>query len=281
MLIGSGIITKGEIMQEIGGFLIDLDGVVYTGDDLIPGADTAIRLLENNGYSYRFVSNTTRKSRHMIAERLSRMGLQIPKEAIFTPSVAAAAYLKKTGKQRFRLLVTGDVGRDLPKEEHGTVHNPTECVILGDAGDEITYSALNTAFRDLMGGAELVALEKDRYWMAPDGLSLSAGPFVSALEYATGKNALLMGKPSKNFFDLALGDMNLDSGQAAMIGDDIQTDIGGAQKAGMRGILVKTGKYREDNIRKSNIRPDLTVDSIADMSEILKATQKNRWGRSI
>jgi HAD superfamily hydrolase (TIGR01458 family) len=268
-------------LKEIRGFLIDLDGVIYTGDKPVPRADTAIRLLEENGYSYRFVSNTTRKCRHTIAEMLSRMGLQIPEEDIFTPSVAAAAYLKKTGKRRFRLLVTGDVSRDFPHEDPEAAHDSMDCVILGDAGVEITYNNLNTVFRDLMEGAELIALEKDRYWMAPDGLSLSAGPFITALEYATGKKAIIVGKPSKAFFDLALRDMDLCQDQAAMIGDDIQTDIGGAQEAGMRGILVKTGKYREDSIRKTSIRPDLTIDSIADISKVLETVQKNRWDRSI
>jgi HAD superfamily hydrolase (TIGR01458 family) len=279
--LGFGILAGVEFLKAVQGFLIDLDGVIYTGDKPVPGADTAIRSLEENGYSYRFVSNTTRKSRHTLAEKLSRMGLQIPEEDIFTPSVAATAYLKKTGKRRFRLLVTGDVSRDFPLEEPGTVDDSKDCVILGDAGDEITYNSLNIVFRDLMEGAELIALEKDRYWMAPEGLSLSAGPFITALEFATGKKAILIGKPSKTFFDLALKDMGLCHDQVAMIGDDIQTDIGGAQEAGMRGILVKTGKYREDSIRKISIRPDLMIDSIADISKVLEAVQKNRWDRSI
>ena len=268
-------------LKDVRGFLIDLDGVVYMGDNPVPGADAAIRSLEENGYSYRFVSNTTRKCRHTIAEKLSRIGLQITEKEIFTPAVAAAAYLKKTGKRRFRLLVTGDVSRDFLHEDPGAVHDSKDFVILGDAGDEITYNSLNTVFRDLMEGAELIALEKDRYWMAPEGLALSAGPFVSALEFATGKKAILIGKPSKAFFDLALRDMHLCHDQAAMIGDDIQTDISGAQEAGMRGILVKTGKYREDTVRKSPVRPDLTIDSIADISKVLEAAQKNRWGSSI
>lgn len=105
-------------------------------------------------------------------------------------------------------------------------------MIVGDAGDMITYDSLNTAFRYLMEGAELIALEKDRYWMAHDGLSLSAGPFVHALELASGKTAIIMGKPSTAFFDLALNDMGLLPGQVAMIGDDITTDIGGLTMPG-------------------------------------------------
>jgi ribonucleotide monophosphatase NagD (HAD superfamily) len=104
--------------------------------------------------------------------------------------------------------------------------------------------------------------------MAPDGLSLSAGPFVTALEYATGRSAVIMGKPSKDFFNLALADMGLDAGQTAMIGDDVITDICGAQAAGIKGILVKTGKYREDSLRTTPKTPDLVIDSIAHIREI-------------
>jgi len=120
-----------------------------------------------------------------------------------------------------------------------------------------------------MEGAELVALETDRYWMAPEGISLSAGPFVTALEFATGKTATLMGKPSPAFFDLALQDMGLEPGDVAMIGDDIHTDIAGAQKSGIRGILVKTGKYREDTVQNTEIKPARIIDSIAHIRELM------------
>jgi HAD superfamily hydrolase (TIGR01458 family) len=268
-------------MTKIRGFLIDLDGVMYTGDNSIPGADEAIHFLKKNGYAYRFISNTTRKSRYTIAERLSRMGLEIPEEYIFTPAVAAVAYMKKTGKHRFHLIVTGDADRDFPRPATNGTNDRVDFVILGDAGDEITYSTLNMAFRELMEGAELVALERDRYWMDHDGLALSAGPFITALEFATGKKAVLMGKPSRDFFDLALNDMCVSREQVAMIGDDIQTDVGGAQNSGIRGILVKTGKYREDQARRSAISPDLTIQSIAHLSEILDAARHNRWETSL
>ena len=130
-------------------------------------------------------------------------------------------------------------------------------MIIGDAGDKITYDSMNTAFRFLMDGAELLALENDRYWMAADGLSLSAGPIVKALEYATGKTATVMGKPSRTFFNLALQDMHLRPEQVAMIGDDIITDIGGAYHAGMKGILVRTGKFRSDSVETADNKTHL------------------------
>ena len=119
-----------------------------------------------------------------------------------------------------------------------------------------------------MNGAELIALEKDRYWMAPDGLSLSAGPFVTALEFATGKRATIIGKPSQAFFDRALDEIGLRAGQVAMIGDDIITDVAGAHRAGMKSILVKTGKYLKDTENNSVIKPTYSIDSLAHLSEI-------------
>jgi HAD superfamily hydrolase (TIGR01458 family) len=256
-------------MKDTKGFLIDLDGVLYVGNTPVEGAQEAIELLKKRKYRYRFVSNTTRKSRGKIVERLETMGFTIPEDKIFTPPVAALAYMKKTGKKRGYLLVTEGVERDFEEAGMCSSQNLIDCVIIGDAGDRITYNSLNTAFRHLMNGAELIALEKDRYWMAPDGLSLSAGPFVKALEFATGTAATIIGKPSKTFFDRALKDMCLQPDQVAMIGDDIITDIGGAHEMGMKSVLVRTGKYRKDVLNDSGIKPTCIIDSLAHLGEIL------------
>ena len=257
-------------MKGLRGFLIDLDGVLYVGDRPVDGAREAIEYLVQNNYRFRFVSNTTRTCRKTIAGRLSSMGFAIPAETIFTPPLAAVAFMNRAGKRRCRLLTTGDVWQDFEGPCSFDPAPRPDFVIIGDAGDKITYESLNSAFREIVDGAELIALEKDRYWMAPGGLSLSAGPFVSALEYATGKTATVVGKPSEAFFDLALEDMGLRRDQVAMIGDDIMTDIGGAQKAGMRGILVRTGKFREDAVTRSAVRPDRIIDSIAQIKDIIR-----------
>ena len=256
-------------MKGIRGFLIDLDGVLYVGDRPVDGAREAIEYLVRNNYRFRFVSNTTRTCRKTIANRLSSMGFAIPVETIFTPPLAAVAFMNHAGKRRCRLLTTGDVWKDFEGPCSLDPSTRPDFVIIGDAGDTITYDSLNSVFRDILDGAELIALEKDRYWMAPDGLSLSAGPFVAALEYATGKTATVVGKPSEAFFDLALEDMGLCRDQVAMIGDDIITDTGGAQKAGMRGILVRTGKFREDAVTRSAVRPDRIIDSLGHIEEIV------------
>ncbi len=250
------------------GVLIDLDGVLYVGGRPVPGAREAIGYLAGNGIPFRCISNTTRKSRATIGVQLTAMGFSIPTEHIFTPPRAAVAYMKETKKTRFHLLTTGDVDRDFTDAGTPDPKHP-DYVIVGDAGDAASYAGLNHAFRLLMEGAELIALEKDRYWMAQDGLALSAGPFVSALEFATGKTARIVGKPSRTFFDLARGTMGLSAKDVIMIGDDILTDVGGAQETGMAGILVRTGKFRSDLVEKSPVKPDAIIDSIAELREFV------------
>ena len=255
--------------RKIRGFLIDLDGVLFTGDTPVPGAIETLAFLADQGYPFRCLSNSTRKCRKTIAARLEKMGFSIPESSIFTPPLAAVRYMKDSGKDRAFLLVTGDVDRDFAGicSDDGSAH--TDYVIIGDAGDQVTYANLNHAFRCLMEGAGLIALERDRYWMDKDGLSLSAGPVVAALEMAAGTTATVVGKPSKEFFGLALRDMGIPAEDAVMIGDDIFTDIGGAQAAGIRGVLVRTGKFREEVCEKSAIVPEGIINSVRDIGTLL------------
>ena len=255
-------------------FLIDLDGVMYVGGTVIPGARDTIRFLEEQGYPFRFVSNTTRKSRETIADQLEGMGFSIPETHIFTPAAAAAAHLSQNHRKSAILLTTGEVAREIMVSAGIVHHHATaESVIVGDAGDSFTYGALNDAFRRLLGGAELVALEKDRYWMGTDGMMLSAGPFVAALEYATGKEALVMGKPSPAFFHQALASMGAEPATAVMVGDDVVTDVGGAISCGLSGILVRTGKFREEALARAPHQPAAILDSIADLPHHLLSSR--------
>ena len=144
-----------------------------------------------------------------------------------------------------------------------------DAVIMGDLGEAFGFEILNRAFRMVMDGAELVALQKNRFWRTEDGLSLDAGPFVAAIEYATGRDAKVVGKPSASFFELVLEGLGSAPERAAMVGDDVETDIGGAMRAGLAGILVRTGKFREDFVRSSGIEPTATVGSIADVPALL------------
>jgi HAD superfamily hydrolase (TIGR01458 family) len=196
------------------------------------------------------------------------MGFSISEEEILTPAVAAAGMLQKERKTVF-LLTTGDAHRDFEKAGVALTADHPDTVVVGDAGERFTYGLLNRAMRMILSGADLVALERDRTWMGADGLILSAGPFVAALEYATGKEAVCVGKPSPGFFAAALDGLGVPASDAAMVGDDVETDIGGAQRCGMQGILVRTGKFREETLAGSGICPDFVIDSVADLPDLL------------
>jgi len=255
-------------MRKIRGFLLDLDGVLYVGNQPVPGAVQALQSLREQGLSIRFVSNSTRRSRASVARRLRTMGFPIDDHEILTPAVAAASMLGREGKTAF-LITTGDAPRDFEDAGIAMADDHPDAVVVGDAGDRFTYELLNRAMRMILSGARLIALERDRTWMGEDGLMLSAGPFVAALEYATGKEATCVGKPSPGFFSTAVEGLGIPASAAGMVGDDIETDIGGAQRCGMQGILVRTGKFREEVLASSGVIPDLVIDSVADLPQIL------------
>jgi HAD superfamily hydrolase (TIGR01458 family) len=250
-------------------FLIDIDGVLTVGGRPIEGAVQAVAELSSLGIPFRCISNSTRRSRRMIATLLEEGGFSIPASAIYTPPAAAIAYMKESGRTRGFLISTGDIDREF--EEAGIVllDAGVDFVVIGDAGSRFGYEVLNHAFRLVLKGAEILALERDRYWMGSDGLMLSAGPFVAALEFATGKTARVMGKPAPSFFTMVLHDMGVSAGDVAMIGDDITTDIDGAKKCGMKGILVKTGKFRPESLDSAEVQPDEVIDSIAGLRGLL------------
>jgi HAD superfamily hydrolase (TIGR01458 family) len=254
-------------LEEIEGLLLDLSGVVYVQDEAVPGAAQALRRLRDREMPLRLVTNTTMRPRRSILERLERLGLETDPSELLTPATLAARRCAEAGYESVSLVVLDDLREDLQGLEEKD--DSVDAVIVGDLGDRWDYSVLNRAFRRLMDGADLIALQKNRYWETSEGLSLDAGPFVSALEYATGREAEVVGKPSPAFFELALGELGVSADRAAMVGDDVEADVGGAMDAGLAGILVRTGKYREDLVRESGIEPTATVDSIADLPELL------------
>jgi HAD superfamily hydrolase (TIGR01458 family) len=249
--------------------LLDLDGVLYVEDEPVPGAREAVATLRRRGLALRFVTNTTSRPRRRILERLGRLGFAVTPDELATPAALAVQRCRDRGLTRVALVMNDDVKEDftaLEEVEHGA-----EAVIVGDLGAAFGYAPLNRAFRQLMDGAELIALQKNRFWLTPDGLSLDVGPFVAALEYATGRDAVVVGKPAPGFFEAILSTLDVPPGRAVMVGDDVESDIGGALGAGLAGILVRTGKYREDALRASGVEPTATVDSIADVPALLES----------
>jgi HAD superfamily hydrolase (TIGR01458 family) len=247
--------------------LLDLDGVLYVEDEAIPGAPEAVERLRSGGLDLRFVTNTTAHSRERTLDKLTRLGFAVEEQELVTPAAIAVRHCRERGLRRVELVMNDEVKQDFAELEQAV--GEADAVIVGDLGPAFGYDVLNRAFRHLMEGAELIALQKNRYWMRADGLSLDVGPFVAALEYASGREAYVVGKPARAFFEEILADLGVDANAAAMVGDDIESDIGGALDAGLTAVLVRTGKYREEAVRASGIEPSATVDTIAAMPELL------------
>ncbi len=257
----------GNALADLRAVLLDLDGVLYVEDEPVDGAVDAVARLREAGLTLRLVTNTTSRPRRMIVERLERLGFDVRAGDVVTPAALAVRHCLQADRRRVALVMNESVKEDFAELEE--VADDAQAVIVGDLGPAFGYDVLNRAFRTVMDGAQLVALQKNRFWLTPDGLSLDVGPFVAALEYATGREALVLGKPSAGFFATVLEELDVEPKAAVMVGDDVESDVGGALGAGLAGVLVRTGKYREDAVRASAIQPTAVVDSIADIPALL------------
>lgn len=237
--------------------LVDLAGVLHVGDAPIPGAVAALQRLRDSGLPIRFLTNTTRTPCSTIVVRLQAMGFPIAEHEVLTAAMAARNVVKRRNL-RPHYLVHPDIA-----DEMGSSHEDPNAVVLGDAGPCFTFDSLNAAFRVLMRGMPLIAMAKNRYFMEADGLTLDMGAFVSALEFSAGVRAEVLGKPARAYFETALLDMGVLAQDAVMIGDDLRDDIGGAQDAGIAGVLVRTGKYRPGDEQDATVTPARVVDDFA------------------
>ncbi len=253
--------------------LFDLDGTLYEDGVALPGAVAAVAELRRRGLVVGFVTNTTSRPRRALAERLERIGIPAEARQISSALVAGAAHLAARGLTRIAPLVPEPALEDLAAF---TVDDERpEAVVVGDLERGWTFDALNRAFRQLMGGAELIALSKDRYWKKPEGLALDCGVFVAALEYATGKQAALCGKPSSEFYRAALAMLGPGFArrphEVLMVGDDLWGDVDGAQRAGLKACLVRTGKFRAEVLASSGVTPGALLPSVAELPAWLGA----------
>lgn len=254
---------------DIAGLLIDLDGTVYQGRELLPGASTAIERLRAARLPLLFTTNTSRKSRRDILAFLADLGLDVETEEVFSAPVAAAEWLADRGVRRIQLLLPESTHDDFAEFEI-TDQDP-DMVLVGDLGEGFTFECLNAAFRSLRGGAGLVAVHRNRFWLPDSGPTLDAGPFVAALEYAARTDATLIGKPSAAFFRTAARRTGVPLARLAVVGDDVESDVIGARAAGLQSIQVRTGKFDEtlhaDLLPQE--RPHLVIDSLAALPDLL------------
>ncbi len=249
-------------LASIDGLLIDIEGVVMRGNEVIPGAQAALQTLRARGIPYRFITNTTIYCRHTLLERLQAMGFSIGVEDLFTATYAAARYLQAQNAKSYYPLLLPDAqqefaGLDVDEEQ-------PDFVVMGDMGASFTFARLNRALQAILNGARFVALHKKRTWRTEQGLYMDAGPFVVALEYAAELKAEVVGKPSRAYFRMVLDELGIAPNRVAMIGDDIESDVRGAQLIGMQGWLVKTGRFRKEDLARG-IWPDRVFESIAEI----------------
>ena len=251
------------------GVLLDIDGVLHVGYEPIPGSVETLAELRERTAGVRLVTNTTSKPAREIADGLREAGFELDDAELVTPARIALRHCRERGHDAVMLLVPASLHEDLEGLRDAGPNEPVDAVVLGDLGAGFTEDVLNTAFRALLDGAELIALQHNRYWRSAEGLVLDVGAWSAALEYAADVEAAVVGKPSRAFFEDALGGIGVDAASAVMVGDDVEADIGGALDAGIQAVLVRTGKYREDAVRASGVEPTATIDSIADLPELL------------
>jgi phospholysine phosphohistidine inorganic pyrophosphate phosphatase len=250
------------------GILFDMDGVLYNAEESIEGSADILRWVQFEGIPHLFVTNTTSRGRLDLVQKLKRFGLKAEADQILTPCVAASEWLRARpdGPAALfvdpRAFVEFDGLEILPPE----ADTGARYVVIGDLGDAWDFRTLNRAFRLLHSNPEamLIALGMTLYWHAHDGLRLDVAPFIAALEKATGREAMIFGKPAIEFYQTAVKQLDLPASDIVMIGDGIETDIAGAQQAGLKAALVRTGKFRESDLQ-GTIKPDVVLDSIRDL----------------
>ncbi|HWU35043.1 MAG TPA: TIGR01458 family HAD-type hydrolase [Methylovorus sp.] len=256
-----------EPLNAIKGVLFDLDGVLYIGGKPVEGAVDAVERIRNAGLPCRFVTNTSTLSLASLQAKLAGLGFIADTDEIISATQAARLYLMRQGDPVCRFLLADDVMQDFADFRQSDTD--AEYIVIGDIGDAWSYRLLNEVFNCLMRGAKLIAIHKNRYWQTEHGLQMDIGAFITGLEYASGVQTTLMGKPSADFFAMALISMGVAACDAVLIGDDIDADIAGAQQAGLHGVLVQTGKYRQAYCEASSIHPDRVIPSIRDFPGLL------------
>jgi HAD superfamily hydrolase (TIGR01450 family) len=265
--------------------LLDMDGVLVSRGQPIPGAVAALAQLQASVVPFRIITNTSLSSRAVLSGRLSRAGIEVPAGDIVT---ALSATADRLAAERPGAAVYLLGSADAPDEFGGRVRllsdaevdagAPADVVVVGDSQDRLTYENLDRAFRLIRGGAAFVAMHRNPWWLTPRGPTLDSGALVVGLEYATGRRASVAGKPTPTVFRAAFAGLAagvsgppLRHGQVAMVGDDLRTDLAPARRLGMRTVLVLTGKHGRADLAatagraRGTAAPDLVAPSIVEV----------------
>jgi HAD superfamily hydrolase (TIGR01458 family) len=248
------------------GVLLDIDGVLTMSSEPIPGAADTLQWLRKRQIPFLLVTNTSSQSRKQIASSLAGAGMPVGSGDIMTAVTATGAYLRSHHLAGKVMLLSDEQSiEDLEGVEVRS--EGADIVVIGGASDLFTYANLNRAFQLVMAGAPLVAMHRSLYWKSSQGLELDGGAYTRALEEAAGVEAVVCGKPAPEFFNAAADAVGHPIQNLAMVGDDVVTDVGGAQSLGAIGVLVRSGKFREQDLKRAS--PDHVIDSIAHLPHLL------------
>lgn len=262
-------------MPRIAGVLLDIQGTLLDATSrAIPGAADVVAELERDGVRVRYVTNIDSVAPRTILGRLRAAGIPAELDEVFSPVAALQGFLAREPVARCHLVVPEELAAEL-EPWAAAAGQQADYVVVGDMREGFTYSRLNGALRHLLGGARLVALNKGRYYLGPDGPLLDTGAFACALEFAASKQAYVIGKPSTELLRLALEDMNVDARDAAMVGDDAVADVGGGHSVGTRTVLVRTGKFTDEALAAAPVRPDVILESVADLPAALQTLEES------
>lgn len=252
--------------------LLDLDGTLYIGNEAIPGAVNALAQLREKGFQLRFLTNTTTKPHAHLIAQLHAMNFVVYASELISAPVAAILELRSLQEELKRPVHIWPIVADAIKSDFSEFIcdeiNP-DFVVLGDIGELWNLTLINRLFNAIHSGAELIALHKNRFWQTENGLKADIGFFVAGIEYVCSKTARVMGKPNADFFQRVINSAGVSAQDALMVGDDIDSDVGGAQLVGIQGCLVKTGKFRQTYFDQSTVVPDMVIDSIVDLADRL------------
>jgi HAD superfamily hydrolase (TIGR01458 family) len=275
-----------ELLAGVRGLLLDLDGVILLRGEALPGAADAVARLTARGLPFRILTNTSLVSRETLAGRLARFGVTVqPAWIVSALSATAGVARDEFAGSPIYLLASPDARREFAGQwllSHAEADSgaTAAAVIIGDSPEELTYANIDRAFRLVLGGARLVAMHRNRWWLTPAGPTIDAGAYVVGLEYAAGVTATVVGKPTREFFVRALDDLGVGPREdLLMIGDDLHLDAGSAMALGLRAAHVLSGKHGTDDVRAAAvgelpavggpIEPTVVLPSLADVVDAL------------
>jgi NagD protein len=254
------------------GYLIDMDGVLYRGHELIPGSDTFVRELRSRGIPFRLLTNNSQRTRRDVVAKVARLGIEVDEEHIFTSAMATARFLAQQ-KPAGTAYVIGEGGLLTAMHQNGyaVVDHEPDYVVVGE-GRTFNLELVEAAVRMILGGAKLIATNLDPNCPTQNGLRPGCGAMVAMLEIATGVKAFSVGKPSPVMMRAARKELGLATDETTIIGDTMETDILGGVQLGFHTVLVLSGGTRSEDLPRYAYGPEIVVESLADFSELLERT---------